>query len=1594
LSQNANPNATSSLGWRPIHFAAKRGHVATVDMLVQQGAEIDVYTKQDATPLMLAEQSRMWDTVRKLKQFGATDEDRSDASPMLSTRENGPAKRRKKNFTTSESKTTCGPISHFDISPKHSSKLIIKYLQYQNHPYDVDLSRKKLEFTCQMLNLPLPFTSRHNSQFYKNLKKLTAANLNHNIRINAAVELMGILKSAASMSKRSGAANTKSNSCRSLESCLRTLEFSVCEKHCSNELISLIADITSGLIILFDHSDDTNAALITYVSRLIQWMCRNNSSQFRSGILALIASILSKNPPTTHISSKLAVPLISNLISLTDSLNQVEAVSRLVDVAVLIGDYNPREFGKRFNDLVDILIGWCVDSSDAHHSISQSSILNQICLNFSKWWFCESSSEVPSFKVSQSTCSMLSHLIEDADNAFREALTEHYQLASVKLGRHSGRSLPQKDTTQRLVAAKLFFSVLAGVCSSMLKYANESTPPGHIDLIFLDQPEWHNRLLSILQTLDMLHSLNTFKPPTSSRSHIPLAYSIPLLIYGEIVRCIHEILLFTNSTVPLEQDYIGLHIESYLILPLGNYIVQPSSQHAKILCELALSHLKRIAKCGHTEVLRAIRIFFKSNTFLQRLKVSKCGSAELVNLLLGLVRDCDLLDPVIDMCLSDFKSVCSKLSSGSFTNFDELCSLFTISLFSALWKACFGQPKSEPILKKAVSRLRNILTEIHMSENIPLRIRLAFWSLVLQFRDLELSTEVVAIAEELARTATINLHELILLNHALKMVDSTLDTNISQALSSYLLRLMQNPCSPVRANCGADFCEAVGHLIRLWKNRKPNEAIFKLIYMCLSHPFPRIQSRGADLLLIFGRSLRYLRSPLTKNALFHWYSDTDVCQSTALVTNAFMGQLDLESSEEVVSVCGAFPSVSGTSGVFNIITRGVPPSDNDLTRFNVLEHSNDYLRRLACLISPIPTYSCKANWFAEDIPSLSIISHFTSAAIMDNKLNVAPWTDPISTFLSIEGIVHAVLANLTERIRDYPYAKDLKAFFDIPVDLLSYQTPSWLLNHGGKLLTFMRSIEKSMMNGVDGYAAAMLPSPIRTHIFLRANAVTCRKWFNRIRIPLASLASWISGVSLQGVECPATVVWNIYSILYQTVSTNPQDFFNAHKFVDNPEKIMLLLIQALHQLKAVDELELVHYFLEGLPLSAPTSDLHIFSWIRGLVQILRGNLDEGIAFLFHFFEVFSTPLPNSFGALSYHFACRTFTNLLLRIGGCTETQSDTKKADVVDDQGDAPPVISRRRTLFKKDVEVSEQFLFRQPDVARRRIKALEKLSSWDNSMPEISKPAEALASFITDQEDRLLTRASNFLSEVTLVTRSHAAAVIPLIDLGNCSLESSISSLHLDAESTLQTLAAEADLLVAKSLTPCPPIIDLDLGTWSLLTKKDISPSVFLDACEPLLLPPNGGINRLPVDNARGVASRLLKHRFRAMGIKDDLYDFANLITSIKSREDLGPDDKLRFIRYVANLLWTASDTRTNRIAAMKCLSEGLLYSITSESIIKKEEEELCQLNVSVALQLFECLGYPSSIQTSSTEIRNLCHEVVDLITNEQASIATYYSR
>lgn len=260
----------------------------------------------------------------------------------------------------------------------------------------------------------------------------------------------------------------------------------------------------------------------------------------------------------------------------------------------------------------------------------------------------------------------------------------------------------------------------------------------------------------------------------------------------------------------------------------------------------------------------------------------------------------------------------------------------------------------------------------------------------------------------------------------------------------------------------------------------------------------------------------------------------------------------------------------------------------------------------------------------------------------------------------------------------------------------------------------------------------------------------------------------------------------------------------------------------------------------------------------------------------------------------------------------------------------------------------------------------------WDNAISALSPSSDSVASVLTKQEDKLLSLGSDSVSEVVNVVRQTANAVASLSDFSNyqgCRIFP-----RLDPEPSLPALALEANLLFNQP-PALPSVGDICIGTWSLLTRKNGNLSVFLDACEPLLIPHSD--KYLPVESSRGVALNLLRQQLTALDIQEEITSYNKLVSIINSRADFSSFDRMRLIRYIGNLLWTSGGGNDDRIAAMACLSQGLLHNVlganTSDRI---EHEKQCLLNVSVALQLFKFLTYTSS-STQAGEIRTMCQEV-----------------
>ncbi|VDM32073.1 unnamed protein product [Hydatigera taeniaeformis] len=1529
----------------------------------------------------------MWDTVRKLIQLGASFDDRTEQ------------------------------------------------LQFQSYGYDFDLSRQKWELTSQMQSLPVPFPSRHYGKFNQLLKRLISANLPQRFRISSAKQLIELLDSfdfPLSKSARITRRGAASNGLRSVETHLRILEITACEKHCPFRLISLIGDICTRLVILYglyvpedvkvESDAESSCSLsessplggsscepkVAYVARMLRSLSCNTSSQYRSGILSFISRILANCSSSTGCQQsrpsdvrvcQITAALISDLVALTDSLDQAENVSRLARFISLVGTHNQLEFSKRFSDLADILIGWCVDASSGYRGVDVGSLLSELSYNLNQWWF-----DLPNPNVghvlTETTCDMLGHLLEDADASLQKAVNEYRQIGSGSVSRRSAQTpFASTEISQKLIATNLYFAVLAGICLGVKKYISLSHQSESIKFASLDFPGWNKRLLSILHGLESISSVVVLrsKPSSVSRAYVPPTYCLPLLTYGSILQHVHTILLFTESFMPVEGDQFGQNVRAYLSQPPNDSILQLSPRHIKVLCELAYCLLERTPKDSPGLAISTFKILFGNDTLLHRLKTSSSGSLAIFNLLCDLSKrcmsGCDMLVMIIEMCIADFQLACTKLASSKCSTDmeNDLLILFSASLFATIWKSVSNEPERIALANAANSRLILILADLHrqfaLFTRISQRVRLAFWMTLLSTLNygidhtVECSGDLLLVIQQLFKTASNNLQELILSKHLLQTLSGSLAAQLSRSFCIYLLSLMQDPCSPVRANDGSYFSEAIGVLIRIWKNKTASSKVLELAYMCISHPLPRIQSSGADLLLVFSPSLARIESARAANIMLHWYLSTSLELSTSLVTCPSINPASFGASKEngtLLRTQGAFPSLPAAAGVLGILTRGAPYlSEERTSRLEILTNCSDWLRRLACLISPLSTDS-STNWYASDTSPLSLVFLFTTWSMVDYKLKVAPWANPVKTFLSIEAIIHALLSNLTKQTCTHSQVPELQAFIGVSGAVVARQSLSRQISQSALVINFMHLLEKATTNAVDGFAAVIPPVLPTAHAFFKANAMTCHQWFNRVRMPLVTLAAWLAPLSLEGSEASATVIWNIYALLYQVPTGDPLELLNNILVFGNPEKIILCVIQALHHLGAVDELALVYRCLERIAMNSVKPGVHLYSWVHGLVCVMKGRLDVGLSSFSTFFESHPPPLSSdSLGSLSYEFARRLFTALLVRLGYPSEAVlhlcikkdlSDSPEACT--NQGDTP-MVKRKILANNGKKKVVDELPLRFSAISEQRLQTLQKLSTWDSVMSAVSSSSHSVASMLTEQEDKLLSLHSDSVSEVMNAVRQTATAVVSLVNF--CNYRDCHGVPHLDPEPSLSSLTLEADLLFNQSPSLCT-VGDICVGTWSLLAKKNGSLSVFLDACEPLLIPRSD--DYLPVDSSRGIALNLLKQQLVALDIQEEITNYDKLVSIINSRIDFSSFDRMRLIRYIGNLLWTSDRGNDDRIAAMACLSEGLLRSVlgadTSNSI---EHAKQCLLNVSVALQLFKFLA--CTFSTQEGEVRTMCQEV-----------------
>lgn len=134
-------------------------------------------------------------------------------------------------------------------------------------------------------------------------------------------------------------------------------------------------------------------------------------------------------------------------------------------------------------------------------------------------------------------------------------------------------------------------------------------------------------------------------------------------------------------------------------------------------------------------------------------------------------------------------------------------------------------------------------------------------------------------------------------------------------------------------------------------------------------------------------------------------------------------------------------------------------------------------------------------------------------------------------------------------------------------------------------------------------------------------------------------------------------------------------------------------------------------------MNSSKSGVHLYSWVRGLVYILRGCLDEGLSAFSAYFD-FHTPSFDSFGALTHEFACHFFTALLVRLGNAGEAtlHSFTRKGSSsggCNNQGDTPLVGEQKVSIDSDKKEIGNELPLRYPDIAEQRLNALQQLSTY-----------------------------------------------------------------------------------------------------------------------------------------------------------------------------------------------------------------------------------------------------------------------------------------
>ncbi|VDP88266.1 unnamed protein product [Echinostoma caproni] len=780
----------------------------------------------------------------------------------------------------------------------------------------------------------------------------------------------------------------------------------------------------------------------------------------------------------------------------------------------------------------------------------------------------------------------------------------------------------------------------------------------------------------------------------------------------------------------------------------------------------------------------------------------------------------------------------------------------------------------------------------------------------------------------------------------------------------------------------------------LEQNERLRQLLFRLSEFALCSNFPERQEVCSDLLLALGVSQGRRKYTSTPNLGLAWYTTRRPDKSaTALVMPPAASQVS--SSCAVVGSASAYPSLPAVAGVLGFLTRGAPYNATaSSSRLCILKEPSDWIRRLYHLICPIPA-EMNSKLFV--VSAEETVLWYAAWTMIDYKLKVAPWVNPLKTFLSLEGTMRAFLRpNITPetKSRNPSNSSGVLNFHIASSDALSHQPWIRQLRQTQSLMTFLGFLERLIDNATKGFAVS-LPRPVLPACtFFAANEATCSQWFGRVRTLLLRIADgWPLPPVANGCfagDVPATVLYHAYTPLVTIMQSDPSDlelWLSGLPYNGVSCDVLIRVAKALHRLSAWEELHALSEWTTRL-FDSTVDKCNPFAWIEGLALLTRGQWDGAVKIFRSFFDFYvqqkRRPWDMDSSETTWTLGFAYTTELLFQ---CYLNEGDNQAAfslrDVV------------HSLSFSQDTDESglTSAAISSLKLNCMRLSYVEKLSNWSSSTTASSKNEHTgdegikwwsheklttkLCQYLTDAaltlkssmdgtsgvKRNVLENLSKLITDVrlaslsTLMSSSKPLACLPELQCG------------LTSEGSLCTWLTRANLLLNP---PSQCIHDSDLVHCHSNTIGESSWRHLLGHPDSHNARLNSGLQgcRWACENQNYLlARRLLVRELKALSFIDGMHFTAvdhsletlyNIIRSVKFTGDdhLSQIQRLLFYDCLAQLLWSTDKVSPSfdpKLAAIDTLSHGLRTIILEESTSDPVHHAArCHTTTQVALRLF----------------------------------------